>query len=268
MIEVIGDPEEAIASVGGGLLVKLIAGISKLLMKHVVAEANVVSYVNSSTLPDKYPPLKAIAWDSISSIRLDRKYLATRREYKEPLKDIRLLYVGTLTERKRVRDLVSAVGILKARKVSITLTIVGDGPLRQALQDQSRRLGLESDCHFIGQLPGLESILPHIDESDLFVMPSASEGLPRAVIEAMARGTPVVGTRVQGTSELVPREDTYPVEEVETLAKLIQDVTSNPARLNSMSTYSIETATKYIDDILSAKRRRLYQNLRELGTLQ
>jgi glycosyltransferase involved in cell wall biosynthesis len=84
----------------------------------------------------------------------------------------------------------------------------------------------------------------------------------------MARGTPVVGTRVQGTSELVPREDTYPVEEVETLAKLIQDVTSNPARLNSMSTYSIETATKYIDDILSAKRRRLYQNLRELGTLQ
>ena len=78
--------------------------------------------------------------------------------------------------------------------------LVGDGPERSALQDLARRRGLHQRVVFAG---ARGFVAPWIEASDLLVLPSREEGLPVAPLEAMARGKPVVASRVGGSGEVI-----------------------------------------------------------------
>ncbi len=78
--------------------------------------------------------------------------------------------------------------------------LVGDGPARAELEAQARRTGLGERVIFAGGRPDVASVLPGFD---LFMTTSDTEGLPNAVMEAMAAGLPVIATRVGGTEEVV-----------------------------------------------------------------
>lgn len=111
----------------------------------------------------------------------------------------RICYVGRLAEEKGLLCLVQAMKLVSEAISGVTLDIVGDGPMRNELIHRAAHLGLLDVIHFTGN----STALPYYHASDLFVLPSFSEGLSLALLEAMACGLPVVATNVEGNREVL-----------------------------------------------------------------
>jgi len=118
--------------------------------------------------------------------------LAGRSHEKPVRKLIRIGYFGRLSKEKNLKALISSFGIIKRDFGDCELFIAGDGPLRFELEELGKDV---SGVRFIGRLSEHDLDL-FIDELDIFVLPSLFEVSPRAVIEAMSRGVPVVTTPV------------------------------------------------------------------------
>src|SRR5207245_1744861 len=121
------------------------------------------------------------------------------------------LAVGRLEEQKGLDVLIAAWALLPEPRPC--LWIAGDGSRRADLEAGARSLGLEGAVRFLGAMPDAR---PLYDAADGFVLSSRQEGMPLALLEAMAAGLPVVATTVEGVSEatgagdvarLVPPED-------------------------------------------------------------
>lgn len=109
--------------------------------------------------------------------------------------------LSTLIEQKGISFLLDAVSLLVQRKLDFELWVVGDGPLREALEAKCRHLGLTTIVKFLGWIPKApEVVLPKID---LFVQPSLWEAMSMAVLEAMAAGKPVLVTDVGDNRHLI-----------------------------------------------------------------
>jgi len=121
---------------------------------------------------------------------------------------VRALCVASLREMKGHRVLLEALASGGPELGRIQLDLVGDGPLRAELEAEAERLGLSSRVRFHGDLTE-HSVAALLAESDLFILPSIverngnTEGIPVALMEAMAAGLPVVASRVSGVPELV-----------------------------------------------------------------
>lgn len=123
-----------------------------------------------------------------------------RTEQKQPGKS--LLFVGRLAAVKGVRVLIEAVSRLVEAHPDLSLTLVGDGPDRAALESEVARRGLAGSISFTGYR-SQDEVAEALTRSDLFVLPSFAEGLPVVLMEAMAARVPVVATRIAGIPELV-----------------------------------------------------------------
>ena len=114
---------------------------------------------------------------------------------------LRVLYVGRLEPEKNVARLIEAVASL--RRVAIELVIVGDGAERAALEALARSLGVRAT--FVGAAPYCH--MPSwFAEADVFVLPSLTEGHPKALLEAMAAGVPCAGSMRGGIMPLIGPE--------------------------------------------------------------
>lgn len=114
-----------------------------------------------------------------------------------------IVTVGTQDEVKGTKYLVDAFAhITKRLDVAPLLVLIGDGPLRESLVRQANGLGLYNDIMFAGKRPHDEIPL-WMNSADVFCLPSIREGHPNVVIEALACGTPVVGTAVGAIPEIV-----------------------------------------------------------------
>ncbi|NHM28354.1 glycosyltransferase family 4 protein [Desulfofundulus sp. TPOSR] len=107
--------------------------------------------------------------------------------------------IARLAPQKGVSYFLQAAAIL-CRDYQVNFVVVGDGPLREALEQQGRALGLSGRLFFTGERRDIPRILAAMD---IFVLPSITEGLPLTILEAMAAGKPVVATRVGGLPEAV-----------------------------------------------------------------
>ena len=115
-------------------------------------------------------------------------------------RDIPFVSVGRLDEQKGYTYLLEAAAVLMKREPDFRLSIVGDGPLRQSLEQQAASLGLNDTVRFEGQSA---EVSRYLHRAHVFVLSSLWEGLPYTIIEAMASGLPVVTTDVGGCRELV-----------------------------------------------------------------
>ena len=116
-----------------------------------------------------------------------------------------LLTTARLTPQKGLATLLDAMPAVLDRHPEAVLLLAGDGPLETALRTQIDRLGLAGAVRLLGRRSDVPDLMA---ASDLFVLPSLFEGLPLAVLEAMAAGLPVVATAVGGTDEAVVDEVT------------------------------------------------------------
>jgi glycosyltransferase involved in cell wall biosynthesis len=168
--------------------------------------------------------------------------------------------VGRLRPPKDFATLVRAVallppGIVRAR-------IVGDGPQRDDLAAEIRRLGLTDDVELLGERDDVRALLA---SADVFVLPTLSEGLPMSVLEAMAAGLPVVASAVGGVPEAVLDGETGVLVapgRPEALAEAIARLAGEPAGRRRMGEAGRRRAEAEFD--LADVRRahvRLYRSL-------
>ena len=112
----------------------------------------------------------------------------------------KFIFVGSLTERKQPLLLVESVRSLREEGHDVCLDIIGSGPLEKSIRDLVSLYDLGSRVNFHGQV---ESPLFLLSQADVFVLPSLSEGVPRAALEALHIGLPCILRRVDGNDELV-----------------------------------------------------------------
>ncbi|MFA4646585.1 glycosyltransferase family 4 protein [Pyrococcus kukulkanii] len=119
-----------------------------------------------------------------------------------------LLNVALLLEKKGQRYLIDAMDIIVNRynRTDVRCFIVGKGPLRDKLQKQINRLGLQNHVKLLGFVPD-DQLALWMNAADLFVLPSLSEGNPTVMFEALGVGLPFVGTAVGGVPEIITSKD-------------------------------------------------------------
>ncbi len=171
-------------------------------------------------------------------------------------------WVGRMTAVKRTDDVLDAFRRLRARGVDACLCLVGDGPDRERLERQASELGVIRDTLFLGYQ---EDVAPYYAAFDALVLPSANEGTPVSVIEALAAETPVVATRVGGVPDVVREgEDGFLVDagDTEELAERLTRLAHDPelrrrfgesGRGRVLKRYAVE---RLLDDV-----DRLYREL-------
>ena len=116
--------------------------------------------------------------------------------------DTLLIYVGRLHPIKGVRFLIEAMNILKNNEIEIKLIIVGDGHHKRDLEMLIKNLELKNQVEFKGWIPH-EIIPEYMAASDIFILPSLTEGFPNVCLEAMASGLPIITTKIDGMSEII-----------------------------------------------------------------
>lgn len=181
---------------------------------------------------------------------------ARRRRIHTPL---RVLFMGALARRKRVDVLIEAVAVTMARGTAVTLTIVGDGPEREHLQELVRTRGLERVTTFTGALP-FDDGLRHHEWADCLVLPSVhSEGWPKAVAEAMSFGVLAIAVdHGQLASMLQDRGVLLPKGSAEDIAGALTAVANEPDRHLALARHGARWAAAFsIEGLRDALRNLL-----------
>jgi glycosyltransferase involved in cell wall biosynthesis len=114
--------------------------------------------------------------------------------------DIVIGYIARMAAHKGQRDFLKAIHMLREKSVRVKCCLVGNGPERLNLENLARKLGLERDVVFTGIVPNVEDYLQTFDIVALF---STREGMPNAVLEAMAAGRAIVASSVGAIPELL-----------------------------------------------------------------
>jgi len=136
--------------------------------------------------------------------------------------------VGCLAARKDYATLLESLCLLAGRGLGFHAALVGDGPERAALEARARVLGLGDRVRFLGERPDVEALLPAMD---VFVLSSREEGIPNALLEAMAAGRPAIATAVGGTPEVLRDGVTgwiVPAGAPEPLARALEEAMTQP----------------------------------------
>jgi len=115
-------------------------------------------------------------------------------------KKVNIIHVGSFTREKNHRGLLSIFKKLNALNQNYFLHLIGEGPLRNIMEEDVRQLDLLDSVKFY---EGVRNPLPYISAADILVLPSNIEGLPAVLLEAMFCKTPVVAYNVGGISEIV-----------------------------------------------------------------
>jgi glycosyltransferase involved in cell wall biosynthesis len=233
-------------------------------VRHLKAQcrrAHAVAYVTRGHLQERYPTSKNAFSTSYSSIELDEDaFVRGARRLDEPPRPITFVTVGSLEQPyKGVDTLVKSIEILVRKGIKAELEVIGEGRYRSSLETLAESLGLESRIRFLGRLPPGRPIRERLDSADIFLLGSRTEGLPRVVIEAMARALPCVATNVGGTPELLPAEFLVQPDDPAGLAAKICGLADDPTRMTAASVRNLEEARNYSRAILDARRERFYR---------
>lgn len=185
----------------------------------------------------------------------------------EASSQVSALFLGTIGPRKGAFDLLAAMNQLKSQRTNLRLWLAGGeerrGDLAQARM-QVQEMYLEEMCHLVGIVQG-ERKSRLLEQASFFVLPSYNEGLPVAIIEAMAAGLPVVATPVGGIPEVI--EDGYngflvPPGDVSLLAERMGQLAADPHLRRQMGKRSHQIAERELDVRPYVKRLvSLYQSL-------
>jgi len=179
-----------------------------------------------------------------------------------------VLFVGRLSAEKNIDALVEACAIARPGAHRFTLTIVGDGPLETQLRQRVAALGLDDDVVFTGRVSNGPQLIAIYDSHDIFCLPSATEGTPRAIAESVARGLPVVASDVgsirhmfeHGILRLLDGFDAASI-----LAALVEVIDDLPQRLQTAQAARPAAAMHGLDFNVDKVDRIIQQDLHGAG---
>lgn len=241
---------------------KLIAKYKFRQYQNLVQDATHIVYVTNKFLQSRYPsPGKSIGCSDVELQAIDDNILSSRlakiKESKAPLKLATIAAIDVAY--KAQADVIKAIALLKKQNVIFEYDIIGQGNpdvLGKLIDD----LNLNDLVHLKGSIPH-DQIFEILKQIDIYIQPSLVEGLPRAVIEAMSMGCPVIGSDAGGIPELITSECLYPKGNLEALSDLLAKV--NQEFLSKNAKLNFEKAGEYEKKTLDSKRKEFYNQFKK-----
>lgn len=172
-----------------------------------------------------------------------------------------ILFSGRLTHEKGVNYLIKAIKLLKDSNFSLILLVCGDGPEKEKLQKLVDDLNLDRDIKFLGFIPWGKKLFEIYTKSDIFILPSLSEGVPKVLLEAMARGLPIIATNVGGIPDIINHMENgilIPPKSPEAIAEAVKLLVKNEELrrkiikngYNFVKEHTIDKQAKFISEII------------------
>lgn len=202
-----------------------------------------------------------------SSIELPESFYYKSRNYPSNgcFHIVHIAYQVAFNSRKGHNQLIEALSKVRKRGYNVSIYFVG-GDYNNGvslLKAYAERLGVSDNIKFTGFLsrPELRDLLI---SSDLAVLPTKAEGLPRVVIESMAMGLPCISSNVSGNPELLEKNYLLEYSDVDALADAIIRLVSNPKEYESVSARNFEKSWKYEAKKLDRDRNEFYNKLKNI----
>jgi len=200
-LHLVGDTKSIIRE--SGKYTKVLKFLALMYISFI--EIQLIGIMKNSTVLVNGTGLRRLYINKKIKVKEIRSATLTRNELFEGDKvfntlDVKVLYVGVLKPEKGVQYLIEGLNLLLKKGYTARLTIVGDGPIKENLEDLIDSLNLQNKISLLGYVPIGVDLLKIYGEHDIFVLPSVSEGTPRVLLEAMASKLFVIATDVGGVS--------------------------------------------------------------------
>lgn len=180
--------------------------------------------------------------------------------------DLLLLSVGELIERKNHRVVLEAIGKLKEKEFykHLHYIICGIGVLEDELKELCKTLGISDHVHFLGYRNDISDIC---NAADVFVFMSYQEGLPVALMEAMACGLPVICSKVRGNTDLIDdgKNGLFAEKKADDVGRKIEELAENPEKRKAISLAAEKTIKRFDLTSVEEKMMKIYKSSENAG---
>jgi glycosyltransferase involved in cell wall biosynthesis len=242
--------------------VKLLAPFSFKSMQFYVKDAKFAIYVTTSFLQNRYPVGRSALSVGISDVELPSfddeiiekhlSLLTTKRDY------LSFGMIGNVDVHYKGYDIaLKALSLIKDKIPNFNLHLVGGG-VGDDVKRLANELGILDKIVFVGKLRSGDEVFNFLDTLDVYLHPSRTEGLPRALVEAMGRGCPCLASNVGGIPELLENEYLHKAEDYKTLSKQILKLVSSKDKLTKAAQTNFDKAKEYSVDVLSQRRNQFW----------
>lgn len=271
IVELVGCPWDSLLNHGTGIegiKGKVLAPYMYFRIKNIIKQAKYIVYVTEKFLQKRYPSKgKSIACSNVNIEHIDNLILEKRMKKIQNMKNnnkIKIGLVGSLNVKYKGHKtaIKSLYYLLKNidKNLNIELHFLGPGN-KKKWEKLIKKYNLENYIFFDSTLPAGEPVLNWIDDNDIMIAPSLSEGLPRAIIEAMSRGCPVIGTYVGGIPELLEDIVLIKKRDYKNLAKKINVLCKDKTIMIKQAETNFNNAKKYQKNILNARREDFFKDI-------
>lgn len=195
--------------------------LTNIKTDHYIAVSNAIekNLLNDAIPREKISLIRNAV--SLPSQPADFDIIKTRKQFGIPENAFVFILLGRMVWAKGIDDFISAFSIVAGKYKQVRAVIVGDGDLRDEIVMQIKKLSLQEHVYLLGYQPH-PKVLEILMSSNIFVMPSRSEGIPFALLEAAALGMPIVATHCGGIPEVVTNGENAlltPIGDVKALSK-------------------------------------------------
>lgn len=263
VVEVVGDIFESLWN-HGSIFGKLLAPIYNLKYKRIIKLSKYTIYVTNEQLQLKYPSSKEAYTINASNVELDATSESVllrkiKKENYRPLNKLKIGLIGSYaTKYKGIHNGIDLIKYLQKQGVNAELHILGSGN-NKWLIDRAKKNNVNGNIFFHGSLPSGEPVLEWLDTLDLYIQPSLTEGLPRALIEAMSRGLPAVASSVGGIPELLDEELLHKPNDSVDLIKRVVGLINNKQLILSQIERNFWVAQQYSKSVLQERRKKFWE---------
>jgi glycosyltransferase involved in cell wall biosynthesis len=176
-------------------------------------------------------------------------------------KKLSIATIGAVDVRYKAQDdVIKAMSILKSDGYDVEYTLIGGGS-PERLKQVALDYGLELEkLHFLGTIPH-EEIYELLDNFDLYIQPSRTEGLPRSVVEAMSRGLLCICSNVGGMPELVDAKCIYKPGDFRELAEVVEKLIESDEEVVQIIKDNFQKASQFQEEILVNRRSRFLNEI-------
>lgn len=232
--------------------------------KFICKKAVGVSYVTQSYIQKRYPSniidnSKRFHTFYTSADLPEEYFFRPRVNFQDHDGVFRLVIVAGLNNHLKGHFILfKSLYLLKKTDINFQLKVIGGGILINKMINYVKKLKLENKVDFLGHISSSPQIRTELINSDIFVLPSFTEGLPRALIEAMALGLPCIASNVGGIPELLESISLVPSNSSLKLKSKLYEFMSNRNLLISLSAQNFLKAKEYSRYLIEKKRNSFY----------
>lgn len=233
---------------------KLMAPFRYLSTRRVIKDSKQSIYVTNRFLQRRYPTSgKSIPCSNVKLDKLDEAVLAQRLERIKSRKEypLKITTIATVDVRYKGQEyVIKALALLKKKNLQFEYHLVGGGK-PDFLRNLAQKYGVGDQVFFHGGIAH-HAVPGFLDEMDLYIQPSRQEGLPRALIEAMSRACPSLGSETAGIPELLDETCIFKNGAVKQIARLIEGM--NTSCMLKMAERNFREAESYENSKLNKRR--------------